>query len=73
MLILTRNKFDAILVDGDIAIQVLDVRGKQVQLGISAPPDVEILRTELLSRKDQKAVARQLRPEGAKKGKGCKI
>lgn len=70
MLILTRNQFDAVLVDGDIAIQVLEIRKGQVRLGISAPPEVEILRTELLSRKDQKAVARQLRPDVGKKGKG---
>ena len=46
MLILTR-KVDEVVVIGDhIKGQVIQIRGKQVRLGIEAPPDLLVLRPE---------------------------
>ncbi|HFC98627.1 MAG TPA: carbon storage regulator, partial [Thermosulfurimonas dismutans] len=50
MLVLTRKPGEALLVNGSIEIQVLEVKGKQVKLGIVAPPEVHILRKELFER-----------------------
>lgn len=47
MLVLTRKKNDSIVIDGRITIQVLQVKGGGIRLGITAPSDVSILRGEL--------------------------
>lgn len=47
MLALTRKKDEAIIVDGNIEIRVLDIQDGKVRLGISAPKDVSIHREEI--------------------------
>ena len=50
MLVLSRRKGEQVIVPGyGVAITVLDVKGKTIRLGISAPRDVDILRGELVS------------------------
>ena len=46
MLILTRKVGETVLIGENIRIMVVQVRGKQVRLGIEAPPDLLVLRTE---------------------------
>jgi carbon storage regulator len=46
MLILTRKVGETVLIGDNIRIMVVQVRGKQVRLGIEAPPDLLVLRTE---------------------------
>lgn len=48
MLVLRRKAGEAIVLNGSITIYVLAVEGERVKLGISAPPDVVIVRSELL-------------------------
>ena len=48
MLILTRRPGESINIGDDIEISVLEIRGNQVRLGINAPTDVLVLRSELL-------------------------
>jgi carbon storage regulator len=48
MLILTRRPGESIQVGDDIEISILEIRGNQVRLGINAPPDVLVLRSELV-------------------------
>jgi len=48
MLILTRRIGESIQIGDDIVIMVTDVQGSQIRLGIEAPPDIKILRGELL-------------------------
>ena len=49
MLVLTRDLKDSTLLIGDdIEVKVVNVKGNQVRLAISAPDDVNIVRTELL-------------------------
>ena len=48
MLVLRRKAGEAIVLNGIIRIYVLAVEGERVKLGIDAPPDVVIVRQELL-------------------------
>ncbi len=53
MLVLRRKAGEAIVLNGTITIHVLAVEGERVKLGISAPPEVVIVRSELLEGIDQ--------------------
>jgi carbon storage regulator len=46
MLILTRKKGEAIAIGDHIQVQVLNIKGGQVRIGIDAPRDVHINREE---------------------------
>ncbi len=50
MLILTRKSGESILIGHGIRVTVVDVRGKQVQLGVEAPKELMIYREELYER-----------------------
>jgi carbon storage regulator len=60
MLVLRRKAGEAIVLNGTITIHVLAVEGERVKLGISAPPEVVIVRSELLE--EQEPVSR---PDGS--------
>ncbi len=47
MLALSRKKDEAIVINDDIEITVIEVKGDQVKLGISAPKSVPIYRKEV--------------------------
>ena len=47
MLVLSRKKSESIVIDGNIEIEVLQVKGNSIRLGIKAPRDVKVLRGEL--------------------------
>lgn len=53
MLVLRRKAGEAIVLNGTITIHVLAVEGERVKLGISAPPEVVIVRSELLEAQEQ--------------------
>lgn len=57
MLSLTRREGETIKIGDDIELTVLEVVGRQVRLGISAPKDVTILREEVAQRNAEKASA----------------
>lgn len=48
MLVLRRKVGESIILDGVISVSVLAVEGERVKIGITAPPDVTIVREELL-------------------------
>lgn len=48
MLVLRRKVGESIVLAGVINVSVLAVEGERVKIGISAPPDVSIVREELL-------------------------
>lgn len=50
MLILTRRISESIRIADNISVVVLGVNGNQVRIGINAPPEVNIVREELLER-----------------------
>ncbi len=47
MLALSRKKGEAIVINNNIEISVLEVKGDQVKIGISAPREVSIYRKEV--------------------------
>lgn len=47
MLALSRKKGEALIINNDIEITVLEIRGEQIKLGISAPKEVSIYRKEV--------------------------
>lgn len=42
MLALTRKKGESLVINNDIEITVLEIRGDQIKLGVSAPKEVPI-------------------------------
>jgi len=59
MLVLTRSLGQEIVIDGNITVVVLDVKGDRVRLGIDAPPSVSVDRKEIYERRQswKKAVS----------------
>lgn len=49
MLVLTRRTGQSIMIGDDIVVTVLEVKGDQIRLGISAPRDVAVHREEVLA------------------------
>ncbi len=49
MLVLTRHVHQSIVIGQDVVITVLEVRGDQVRLGITAPKDVQVHREEVFA------------------------
>jgi carbon storage regulator len=47
MLVLTRRVQQSIVIGKDVVVTVLEVRGDQVRIGISAPRDVDVHREEV--------------------------
>ena len=51
MLVLTRSIGERLIInDGEIKLSVLEVKGKQVRIGIDAPRDVSVHREEVFER-----------------------
>jgi len=48
MLVLSRHKNEAIVIDGQIKVTVVEIRGNQIRLGIEAPKEVAVWREELV-------------------------
>jgi carbon storage regulator len=48
VLVLTRRKNQSIVIGDDIVVTVLEVKGDQIRLGITAPREVQVYREELL-------------------------
>jgi carbon storage regulator len=47
MLVLTRKSNQSIMIGDDIEVSVLAVMGEKVRIGITAPRDVPVFRTEV--------------------------
>ncbi|MGN0378881.1 MAG: carbon storage regulator CsrA [Butyrivibrio sp.] len=47
MLALSRKKNESIIINNDIEITVLDIKGDQVKIGITAPKSVPVYRKEV--------------------------
>jgi len=50
LLILTRKIGEGIFLGDDIRISVLEIRGKQIRIGIEAPTNIVVLREEIYQR-----------------------
>lgn len=47
MLTLSRKKDEAVIINDDIEITIIEIKGDQVKIGISAPKSVPIYRKEV--------------------------
>ncbi len=47
MLVLSRKSMEDILIGDSVVVHVLEIRGNRVRIGIDAPKDINVLRTEL--------------------------
>jgi len=61
MLVLTRKVDQPVLINDNIEIRVLEIRGNRVRLGIVAPPEVSIKRRETL---DQALIDAHIQQDG---------
>ncbi len=59
MLVLSRKPQEIVRIGDSVIVQVLSTEGNSVRIGITAPPDVKVLRKELLDRQ-KKAAARRI-------------
>ncbi len=48
MLVLARREGESVVIDDEIVVTVLEIRGSQVRLGIEAPKGVPVWRKELI-------------------------
>lgn len=47
MLVLSRKKDEAIVINGNIVIKVVRVQGENVRIGVEAPPEIPVHRQEV--------------------------
>ncbi|MCR4650186.1 MAG: carbon storage regulator CsrA [Lachnospiraceae bacterium] len=47
MLALSRKKNEALVINNNIEVTILDVKGDQVKIGISAPKEIPVYRKEV--------------------------
>jgi carbon storage regulator len=52
MLVLTRKIGEQIVIGDDIKIKIVEVKGKQVRVGIEAPRSIEVNREEIYQQKN---------------------
>ena len=60
MLALTRKKGESLVVNNNIEITVLEIRGDQIKIGISAPKNVPVYRKEVylqIQKENQEAIS----------------
>lgn len=48
MLVLTRRIGESVRIDGDIEITLLEIKGDSVRIGVKAPRETRIQRTEII-------------------------
>ena len=47
MLVLSRHRGESIMIGDDIKIEIIDIRGDKIRIGIEAPKDVPVHREEV--------------------------
>lgn len=79
MLVLTRKIGETIVIDDDVRITVVQIKGKQVRIGVDAPKETKIHREEIYqaiqdeNRAAMKSMATELQQLGQGKGTIKKI
>lgn len=65
MLVLSRKKNESIVINDDITIVVVEIRGDKVRLGVEAPKEVPVHRREVFDaiRRSEAAAAQKSPPQ----------
>lgn len=66
MLVLTRKRNESIIISDEIKVTIVEVKGDQVKLGITAPKEVTVHREEIyleIQRENKLAVQSETEPE----------
>ena len=50
MLVLTRKLGESIVIGNNVRVTILEMQGKQIRLGIEAPPEISVHRGEVYER-----------------------
>ena len=58
MLVLSRKEGEKIVIGDNIVIHIVDIRGDKVRLGIEAPKEIPVHRSEVCARIQQEMMAR---------------
>ena len=68
MLALTRKKGEAIVINNNVEITILEIRGDQIKIGVNAPKEVPVYRKEvyLQIQKENKASVAEDKMEALK-------
>jgi len=68
MLVLSRKKNESIVINDDITIVVVEIRGDKVRLGVEAPKEVPVHRREVFDAiRRNKAATGEKNPDGSPK------
>jgi len=67
MLVITRKSDEGIVIDDNIEITILEVNKDRVKIGINAPKNVRILRSEIFDTEQANKQASQRIPENIMK------
>ena len=72
MLVLSRKKNESIVIDDDITIVVVEIRGDKVRLGVEAPKEVPVHRREVFDaiRRNEAAAGKDNDKADAAKSRG---
>lgn len=57
MLYLSRKLGESIIINNNIELQVVEIRGKTVKLGFNFPPDASVLRKEIYDKIREENIA----------------
>jgi carbon storage regulator len=58
MLVLSRKKGESIIIGNDIIVEVVEIRGDKIRLGIEAPVDIPVHRREVFEAIQKDAIQR---------------
>jgi len=74
MLILTRKLGEAIAIGDEVKVHLLEIKGRQVRIGVEAPPHITVHREEIYGRSGNRIKSRQprrdRRPTSGRSGRG---
>lgn len=62
MLVLSRRQFERIRIGDDIVVEIADIHGKKVLVGIEAPQHVRVSREEIIDPQPKPSVTNLRRP-----------
>ena len=71
MLVLSRKRNESVVIDGNIILTIVDIRGDKVRIGVEAPSTVPVHRKEVheaLKRESDSAISPSTNPNVANSG-----